>query len=358
MSPEQIERPQDVDQRSDIYALGIVLYEMLTGDVPFEGETDFSVQYQQVKSPAPDPREKNSEISAAMAQVVLKAMAKAPAERFQDCGEFLRALDAIEKRKGERWSRAVIGALAALIVASTATTIYLYTRPADVNEGQSVEVERKRADVERKSAELERKSADVEQKKADVEQKKADVEQKKADVEQKKADVEQKKADVEQKKADVEQKKADVERKSADVQRRSAYDAIQSGSERVSVMCTQFVQVKKKELGLQVAKGLKDKDAKLLGDRVEEQIRDHRMNIDNALTQYTGLLGQLAKAEAPIVVEAFGEYIKFLEKRESFQQIQMAQLMKSHYERRRRENKSVNASMMEGDCESVLGKRT
>ena len=99
MSPEQIERPHEVDQRTDIYALGIVLYEMLTGNVPFDGETDFSVHYQQIKSPAPDPRQKNSEISEEMAQTVLKAMAKDPAERFQDCGEFLQSIRAIEKGK-------------------------------------------------------------------------------------------------------------------------------------------------------------------------------------------------------------------------------------------------------------------
>ena len=102
MSPEQILRPRDVDQRTDIYALGIVLYEMLTGSVPFDGETDFGVKELQVGAPAPDPREKNSEISQGVAQIVFKAIAKDPGHRFQNCHDFIEALDAI-KKPGPQW---------------------------------------------------------------------------------------------------------------------------------------------------------------------------------------------------------------------------------------------------------------
>jgi serine/threonine protein kinase len=99
MSPEQITRPQNIDHRSDIYSLGIVLYEMLTGDVPFDGETDFSVKQQQVHSPAPNPRQKNPEISGELSQIIRKAMAKDPRERFQDCSEFLQHIQECRKTK-------------------------------------------------------------------------------------------------------------------------------------------------------------------------------------------------------------------------------------------------------------------
>jgi hypothetical protein len=113
--------------------------------------------------------------------------------------------------------------------------------------------------------------------------------------------------------------------------------------------------LKSKEQGLQLAKRIRDTN---LEERFTKQIVDHRMNIDNALTEYSGFLDQLAKVEDPIVVQEFDEYSNFLEKKNSFQQIQIARLMKRHYERHLGGNKSVNLGMMDADCDAVLGKGT
>ncbi|MGH9959999.1 MAG: serine/threonine protein kinase, partial [Pyrinomonadaceae bacterium] len=102
MSPEQIRQPRSIDHRSDIYSAGIVLYEMLTGAVPFDGDTDFSVKEQQINSAPPDPRAKNPAISPALSQIVQKAMAKEPDRRFQNCGEFLASIDAYQAEASGR----------------------------------------------------------------------------------------------------------------------------------------------------------------------------------------------------------------------------------------------------------------
>jgi serine/threonine protein kinase len=99
MSPEQIQHPKQLDPRTDIYSLGIVLYEMLAGDVPFNGEADFSVQNQQINSPPPNLHRQNPEISQELAEIVLKAMAKNPADRFQNCTEFLHAIEEYEIKR-------------------------------------------------------------------------------------------------------------------------------------------------------------------------------------------------------------------------------------------------------------------
>jgi serine/threonine protein kinase len=83
-----------------------VLYEMLTGTVPFDGKTDFEIKDQQIRAPAPDPRDKNPSVSEGLAEIVLTAMAKDPGERFQTCREFLEALDtsnALRPRSYWRW---------------------------------------------------------------------------------------------------------------------------------------------------------------------------------------------------------------------------------------------------------------
>jgi serine/threonine protein kinase len=91
MSPEQIIRPSEIDHRSDVYSAGVVLFEMLTGHVPFEGETDFVIKEKHLKAPPPDPCRLNRAVSRPMARIILKALEKNPDKRFQGCADFLSA---------------------------------------------------------------------------------------------------------------------------------------------------------------------------------------------------------------------------------------------------------------------------
>ena len=100
MSPEQIVRPKEVDHRTDVYSAGILLYELLTGRVPFTGATYFAVQEAQVKFAPPKPRSLNPKIPEKLEQIVLRALEKDPARRFNGCGEFARAIEAFEKDQG------------------------------------------------------------------------------------------------------------------------------------------------------------------------------------------------------------------------------------------------------------------
>lgn len=97
MSPEQILRPKEIDHRSDVYSAGIVLYEMLTGDVPFDGESEFTIQNKQVKDVVPDPAKKNPLISSELKKIMMKALEKDPDKRYSGCGEFLKQIEEYEK---------------------------------------------------------------------------------------------------------------------------------------------------------------------------------------------------------------------------------------------------------------------
>ena len=99
MSPEQILRPAETDHRCDVYSAGIVLYEMLTGDVPFDGESEFSIQNKQVKDVVPNPTERNPLISSELKKIMMKALEKDPGKRYSGCGEFLKQIEEYEKSK-------------------------------------------------------------------------------------------------------------------------------------------------------------------------------------------------------------------------------------------------------------------
>lgn len=98
-SPEQA-KGENVDQRSDIYSLGIVLYEMVTGTIPFEGESALDLAMKHIKSPIPDPRMVNPKVAPEIIEIIKKACAKEPKNRYQSARAMGQALKNVYEGKG------------------------------------------------------------------------------------------------------------------------------------------------------------------------------------------------------------------------------------------------------------------
>lgn len=92
MAPEQVSGKK-VDERADVYSLGIILYELFTGRVPFTGPSAISVGFQQMKDPPPRPTSVNPQIPAEVEHVILKALQKDPMHRHRSVAELKEELD-------------------------------------------------------------------------------------------------------------------------------------------------------------------------------------------------------------------------------------------------------------------------
>src|SRR3954453_15798772 len=137
LSPEQAEG-YPVDRRADLYSVGIVLYELLTGRVPFDGEAPIAIAIKQINEPPVPPGQLRPGLPPALEAVVLRALEKDPARRYQSAEEFIAALEAARRAPArrvvveepipeelERGSRWWIWALVLLVLAALAVGAYL-----------------------------------------------------------------------------------------------------------------------------------------------------------------------------------------------------------------------------------------
>ena len=104
MAPEQISGAENVDARTDLYAAGVVLFEAVTGRTPFQGETLYDLMKAHLEQAPPSPRALRPDLPAGIERVILTALAKNPAHRFQTAADMTHALhDAARELPPEQW---------------------------------------------------------------------------------------------------------------------------------------------------------------------------------------------------------------------------------------------------------------
>ncbi|RPI33579.1 MAG: hypothetical protein EHM70_05545, partial [Chloroflexota bacterium] len=93
MAPEQIRSSGEVDGRADIYSVGVILYQMFTGRLPFPVDNPGALMLAHLQQPAPDPRSVNPQVPEMAACAILRALEKEPEDRFPTAGALAGALE-------------------------------------------------------------------------------------------------------------------------------------------------------------------------------------------------------------------------------------------------------------------------
>jgi eukaryotic-like serine/threonine-protein kinase len=131
MSPEQV-RGSEVDARSDLYSFGVSLYEMVTGQLPFRGNSNYSVMSAHIEQPPPPPINLRPDLPQVLNEIILMSMAKDPQERFQSADAFANALKTVLAGAAQPATRPAAAALPVSAPTSRVQPASAPTEPATV----------------------------------------------------------------------------------------------------------------------------------------------------------------------------------------------------------------------------------